>query len=486
MLKKKLSKFDTKVQQLKHAVLQEVARRAFDDTLLDSILDIPKIVVSGPEPSMRCCIYKERAIVAERVKMAMGGHKDNPSVIEVVDIACDECPASGYEIIDSCRGCIAHRCEEVCPREAITFDLHQKAHIDKKKCVNCGLCAKVCPYGAIINKRRPCERACKIHAISPLEGGHAAHIDPEICVCCGACVYQCPFGAIIDKSYILDAIKFLKNADNSPNSEDRHHVYAVIAPSISSQFIYAKMGRVISGLRELGFYKVVEAALGADLVADEESRELVEQKFLSSSCCPAFVSLVKKQFPTLTPHISSSLSPMAAIGKLIKTRHPESKVVFIGPCTAKKHEIQLDTVKDYIDCVITFEELLALFDSRDINIVKLPESEIDHASYFGRRFARCGGLAEAVAQGLKEHGNLDFVYQPVSCDGLEECVKTMKLAEKSLPVGNFIEGMACSGGCIGGAGCLTHADRSRIAIEKYGEAAKSHEITKSIETSKFE
>jgi len=481
MADKKNRKFDTKVQHLKYKVLKEVAEHAYMGDLQQSIVDIPKEIMPGPQPSMRCCIYKERAILSERIKLAMGGDTENQNVIEVIEIACDECPSSGYEVTDTCRGCIAHRCEDVCPRDAITFDSHQIAHIDKNKCINCGLCAKVCPFLAIIDRQRPCERACKVKAITPGEND-AANIDSDKCVACGACVYQCPFGAIVDKSYILDVIDYLKAAEEGTGPD----VYAVIAPAISSQFTYATFGQVISGLGELGFYKIVEAALGADLVADAESRELVEKKYLNSSCCPAFVSLIKKRFPNLIEHTSKSLSPMATIGKVIKERHPDAKVVFIGPCTAKKQEVQLDTVKDYIDRAITFEELQAMFDSRDIDITSLPEREIDHASFYGRRFARCGGLAEAVAQGLKEHGDLDFEYRPVSCDGLEECVKVLTKASKSLPAGEFVEGMACVGGCIGGAGCLTHEARSRMAVERHGAAAKSREISESIRVSEFE
>ena len=187
-----------------------MARYAFEDKLLESYTEIPKIIVKNGKPTMRCCIYKERAIVEERIKMAMGGDKNNPNVIEVIDIACDECPVSGYNVTSACRGCLAHRCEDVCRRGAITFDEHQKAHIDKSKCVECGQCAKVCPYSAIANEKRPCEKACKIKAISMGEDG-AASIDNETCTSCGACVYQCPFGAIMDKSFILDVVDLIKD-----------------------------------------------------------------------------------------------------------------------------------------------------------------------------------------------------------------------------------------------------------------------------------
>lgn len=468
-------KFDTKVQYLKYKVLREVAKQAFNDNLAENAIDIPKVIVPGKEPTMRCCVYKERAILAERVKLAMGGDKTNPNVIEVIDIACDECPAGGYEVTASCRGCIAHRCEDVCKRDAITFDNHQKAHIDKLKCVECGLCAKVCPYSAIVNNKRPCEKACKVKAIKMSEN-LAAQIDEDRCIACGACVYQCPFGAISDKSFILSVVDFIKQSENNT----KYKLYAVVAPSISSQFSYARLGQVISGIKKLGFFHVVEAALGADMVADAESRELAEKGFLTSSCCPAFVDYIKKQFPLLKSKISHNLSPMAMIAKYIKELTPNSKIVFIGPCTAKKMEFADPNVRPYIDSVITFEELQALFDSRDIDIKSLNEDVLDNASFYGRVFARSGGLAVAVAQGLKENGIEGFEYKPLSCDGIEECRTALLKASKGVIDANFIEGMACVGGCIGGAGCLTHGEKNRSQVDKYGMEAYEKKIKDAI------
>ena len=238
-----MRKFDTQVQHLKYKVLREVARLAWNDELLEKVLDIPQQIVPGKSPTMRCCVYKERAILSERVKLAMGGDRSNPNVIEVIDIACDECPIGGYVVTDSCRGCLAHHCVDACKRGAISID--PKTHtsvIDKSKCVDCGMCAKVCPYTAIINHKRPCMNACKVKAIS-MNDDHAAAIDNDKCIACGACVYQCPFGAIMDKSFILDAIDIIKRSENN----QKYKVFAVVAPAISSQFKYAKLGQVVSG-----------------------------------------------------------------------------------------------------------------------------------------------------------------------------------------------------------------------------------------------
>ena len=460
-----MRKFDTKVQHLKYKVLREVARLAWKDTLLEHVMDIPKTIVSGNEPTMRCCVYKERAILGERVKIAMGGDKSNPNVIEVIEIACDECPVGGYEVTNACRGCLAHRCEDVCKFGAISFDYNHVAHIDKSKCKECGACAKVCPYTAIVSRKRPCQNACKVKAISMNEQ-KAATIDNHKCIQCGACVYQCPFGAIMDKSYILNVIDLIKKSQNN----EKYKVYAMVAPSISSQFTYAKLGQVISGLKEIGFFTVVEAALGADMVAQSESRELAEKGLLTSSCCPAFVAYVKSAFPDLVKYVSHNLSPMATLAKYIKDKTPDTKIVFIGPCTAKKAEAQLDEVKPYIDAVMTFEELQALYDSKDIDITTLDEDVLDNASYFGRIFARSGGLSDAVAQGLKEQ-NLDFDLKAVPCDGIEACRTALLKLNKGILDGNFIEGMACIGGCIGGAGCLTHGEKNKAEVDKYGREA---------------
>ncbi len=470
------NKFDTKVQYLKYKVLREVARHAWNGDLLETAVGIPKDIVPGKVPTMRCCVYMERAILEERVKLAMGGDRKNPNVIEVIDIACDDCPAGGYQVSDACRGCLAHRCQDVCPRDAITLDERQKAHIDKTKCVNCGKCAQVCPYFAILDRKRPCENSCKIKAISMNEDG-SAKIDNKKCISCGACVYQCPWGAISDKSYILDAIDMLKNSDDNK----KYKVYAVVAPSISSQFTYARLGQVITGIKKLGFYHVVEAALGADMVAYSECAELAEKGFLTSSCCPAFVSYIRKDFPDMAGNISHNLSPMATIAKYMKEADPACKIIFIGPCTAKKAECQLPEVKKYLDTALTFEELQALFDSRDFELDTFEEDVLDNASYFGRIFARSGGLTDAVAEGLKERGlEGKFDYRPVRCSGIEECRMALLKASKGRPDGNFIEGMACIDGCINGAGCLTHGRKNKSEVDAYGKEALEKNIKDAI------
>ena len=471
--------FDTSVQEQKYRVLREVAKLKYANKLnASALMDIAETVVPEGEPVMRCCIYKERAIANERVKLALGGDSENPNVVEVLQIACDECPVDGIQVTQACRGCIAHRCMHACPKDAITIVNH-KATIDKTKCIECGKCLAACPYSAIVKNTRPCVSACKPNAITIAPGTLKAVINEEKCVSCGACVYQCPFGAISDKSYITHAIDLMQGSDRN----EKYHVYAVVAPSIASQ--YATMPditteQVIAGVKALGFYAVMEAAWGADMTAYLEAGELAEKGFLTSSCCPAFVSYIEKNFPTLRENISHNLSPMAQIAKCLKAMDRDCKIVFIGPCIAKKKEIQKETVRPYIDCVLTFEEMQALFDAREIDLTKLEGVELDNASYFGRVFARSGGLTVAVEQALKERGIVDFDFKPIACDGIPNCRVALLKASRGVLAENFIEGMACESGCIGGPACLSHSSKDKALVDSYGQLAMEKTIEDAI------
>ncbi len=468
--------FDSNVQVMKYKVLKEVARHSWNDEEIFSVFDdIAKKIVKRGEPSTSCCIYKDRAKIAERIKIALGGNKENPNIIEVIDIVCDECPEAGHVVTDLCRGCLAHKCAGACKVGAIEFGQDNKAKIDKSKCVECGRCAEACPYSAINNFKRPCEKACKIDAIHMAETGEA-EIDNAKCTSCGACMVQCPFGATVDKSYITEVIKYIKKSENNT----KYKVNAIIAPAFASQFEDVKIGQVVTAIKELGFTNVYEAAQGADVVAYKEAQELAEKGFLTTSCCPAFVRYVKINFPELADNISHNLSPMAEMGRIIKEKDPDCVNIFIGPCTAKKAEIKKESVKPYIDAVLTFEELIALIDSRDIEMESLPEDKLDDASGFGRQFARSGGVAEAVCEALEELGS-DFVADPIACEGLDKCKMTLLRASKNVLKNNLIEGMACSGGCIGGAGCLTHSDKYRVVIDEHAKDASRQEIKRVVE-----
>ena len=474
--------FDTNVQLYKYKVLKSVIRHFDEGRLQEVYRETPLEIIPGPKPSTRCCIYKERAIVTERVRLAMGGDKSNPNVIEVLPIACDECTVNRYHVSKACRGCIAHRCEHACPKGAI-HEVDGRARIDQSKCIECGKCAAACPYSAILKYTRPCENACKVNAITMNKDDNSAMIDNSKCIACGACVYQCPFGAIVDKSFILDALKIMKESEQNK----KYKVYAIVAPSISSQFVdYARTGQVITGLKKLGFHDVVEAALGADMVAYEEAGELVEKGFLTSSCCPAFVAYIRKSVPKMAEHISHNPSPMEAVARFVKRLDPSAKCIFIGPCTAKKMEVQQESVTG-IDCVLTFEELQALFDARDIAIETLEDSVLDNASYFGRIFARSGGLSDAVKQALKERGvsQEEFTAKPLACDGIEQCKIALLKASRNMLEENFIEGMACVGGCIGGAACISHGPKDKNEVNKYGQQSREKTISDAIAVTKM-
>ena len=249
--------FDNKVQEIKYKVLREVAVQTWKgNDVFAEFNEVASGIIPKDEPPQRCCIYKDRAVVAERMRLAIGGSKQNKNVVQVIDIACDECPEAGYVVTDLCRGCLAHSCRDACKLGAIKITEKQRAKIDKTKCVECGRCAKACSYSAIHNFQRPCEMACKVDAISMGPGGEAC-IDYEKCISCGSCVYHCPFGATVDVSSIVDVIKCLKRG-----AEDSEKpVVAIVAPSIASQFGYAELGQVITGIRKLGFAEVLEVCL---------------------------------------------------------------------------------------------------------------------------------------------------------------------------------------------------------------------------------
>lgn len=463
--------FDTTVQQLKYEVIKELIR-AYDRGLDKSIFrDIPMRIMPGPQASLRCCVYKERAILQERLRLAMGGDPDDPNVVEVIDIACDECPVDGIFVTPACRGCISHRCAEVCPKNAITI-VDKHAVVDKEKCIECGKCTQACPYNALVLQKRPCVKSCKANAIS-VNAQKKAVIDGNKCVGCGACVYQCPFGAIADKSYILDVLDILKNSDGNK----KYKVYAIIAPSIVAQFNYARIEQVISGMHLLGFHQVVETALGADLTLDEEANELKECGTLTTSCCPSFVRYIEINFPTLKKYISSTPSPMVMTGKLLKALDPTAKVVFVGPCTSKKFEYKSEKAKDFIDGVISFEELQAFLDARNIDVSTLDDSALDNASYYGRIFARSGGITEGVTQLAKERG---FEARPVAMSGLDECKKQLLQLKAGRSPYNFFEGMACEGGCVNGALCLHHGPKSLTDVNRYGAEAKEKTVDNTV------
>ncbi len=463
-----MRKFESNVQYIKYLVNREITERFINGTLDSSLDEIAEKLVPGPKPATRCCIYKERHIIKERAKNAIYPQtKEN--VISILHDACDECPVNRFMITEACRGCLGHRCQEVCPRNAI-FMVNHHAYINQELCIECGRCKEVCPFNAISDVKRPCIRSCEIGAIQ-IDENKKAVIDDSKCVSCGACVHQCPFGAIVDKPFVLDVLNLLKESENNT----KYKVYAVVAPAISSQFTNARIEQVITGIEKIGFYHAVEAALGADIVSYHEAHEFAEtieeMKWKTTSCCPAFVDYVSKKFPELMDHVSKTVSPMVATARLIKSLDEDAKIVFIGPCTAKKMEIKKDDIKDAVDLVITFEELQAMLDAMNIELEKCEDSMLDNASFYGRLFARSGGVSEAVKQ-VVGHEKFNVEFKPVAADGLDACTKILRLAKAGKLDGNFIEGMACKCGCIGGAASLSHGPKDVTQVDKYSALSK--------------
>ncbi|MBU3181032.1 4Fe-4S dicluster domain-containing protein [Clostridium psychrophilum] len=475
--------FDNDIQLIKYEVIREVVKLTIKGTLDKEHKNLFKVLVPGPKPRTRCCIHKERAIIGERIEIAMGGNKKNKNVIQVINSACDECPIQRFSVTEACRGCLTHKCIQACPVGAIQ-SINKRSYINPNKCIECGKCKNACPYNAISDVMRPCRRACKAGALS-FDENKKAIIDDEKCIQCGSCVYQCPFGAIMDKSSVVDVTnKLLKSKENNDV-----HVYAVIAPAIASQFTYAKLGQVVAGIKKMGFYDVIEVAIGADMVVQNETKEFIETieeiKTMTSSCCPAFVSYIRKNYPELAKHVSSTVSPMIAISRLIKKADPLAKVVFIGPCTAKKMEIKQADIKGITDYVLTFEEVQAMLDAFEINLEECEELPLNNASIYGRIFARTGGLTEAV-QHLVDTKETLVEFKPISCDGLIECEKALKLLKFNRSNGNFIEGMACEGGCVGGAASLRHGLKDKNEVNKYGKLALEENVNDLIKSIKIE
>ena len=455
--------YETQVQSLKDQVLTSVAKLAWEDQLdSPALLKIPEQVIPGPEAQMRCCIYKERAIVNQRVQMAMGGNEEISSVVEVLPVACDECPVSQISVGESCRGCIAHRCKEVCPKGAISIVNHRSV-IDHDKCILCGKCVSACPYNAIVKNVRPCERACPVDAISMGED-RKANINYDKCISCGECVIQCPFGAIMDKSYITHAIQMLKNAE-----KEGYHVYAALAPSFVGQF-EGTIGQMVTALKKLGFYSVEEVALGADMTAEAEAVEFEEKQLMTSSCCPAFVNFVEKHMPQQAHLVSHTPSPMVMLGLHLKQKDPKAKVIFFGPCVAKKMEFQLEKTKGAIDLSLSFEELYAMITGKGLRLTEQEEAVLDEASGFGRGFANSGGVAAAVAQALKEKGS-EVEARTLPCSGIAECRMNILKMSKGLIPQNFIEGMACSGGCSQGPVGILRSPKNKTEVAKHVKEA---------------
>ena len=474
--------------QIRKEIFTEIARLAYEGGGRQELEELPYKIIPGEIATYRDSIFLERAIVSERLRVAMGmslrpmtehapiskGLDESmieekyyePPLINIIKFACHACPEKRVYVTDGCQGCLEHPCKEVCPKDAIRI-VHGKSQIDTEKCIKCGKCMDACSYNAIIKQERPCAKACGMGAIHSDEYGRA-EIDQDKCVSCGMCLVNCPFSAIVDKGQIYQTIKAIQS--DTP-------VYAILAPAIAGQFgPEMTESRIRSGFKALGFTDVAEVAVGADLCTIEEAHDFMDEvpekmPFMATSCCPAWAMMAKKSFPQLADNISMALTPMVLTARLIKKKHPDCKIAFVGPCAAKKLEASRRSVKSYVDFVLTFEEVAGMFNAKEIFFADLPEDKpLREASGDGRGFAASGGVAKAVVNYIKKLDPSRDV-KVVSAEGLDNCKKMLMLAKAGKYNGYLLEGMACPGGCIAGAGTLRPINKAAQALAESQKAA---------------
>ena len=492
---------DTPVRQIRRKIFTEVAKVGFHssaESLNQDIEAIPYRIVEET-PKYRESIYRERAVASERVRLAMGmslrpenkavhltagieaSNIDEkyyePPLMQVIPSACAACAPNKYEVSNMCKGCVAHPCMLVCPKGAISME-NGFSKIDQSKCIKCGKCKAVCPYDAIAKKERPCERACGVKAITSDQQGRATIIDDK-CVSCGMCMVSCPFGAISDKSQIFQLCHALNEG---------MEIIAEVAPAFIGQFGSEVTPRKFkAALIKLGFSEVYEVAMGADIGAISEAHHYAQKvhtgelPFLLTSCCPSWSMLAKKYFPDTIDKISQELTPMVATARSIKKKHPNAKVVFIGPCASKKLEASRRTVRSDVDFVITFEELNGMFDAKEIHVEAMEGSSSMHdATGAGRGYAVAGGVAGAIDACLKEYYP-DVPVHIEHAETLTDCKKVLTLAKAGKMNGCLIEGMACPGGCMGGAGTNYPVKETAKELKKFVSSSSKRIPDKSLE-----
>lgn len=436
---------DENVIKIKHDVLYEVAKLAFADELEEKRDGIAQSLIPGPTPQFRCCIYKEREIIRQRVRLAEGkapGMHDDGNIVQVISSACEDCPISSYVVTDNCQNCIGKACINACNFGAIEMGRH-RSHIDASKCKECGKCAQACPYHAIAALKRPCKFSCPVDAISYDENGISV-INEEKCIRCGLCIHRCPFGAIGSKTFIVDVIKAIKS---------EHPVYALVAPATEGQFgEHITMSSWKKAMKAVGFTDLVEVGLGGDMTAAYEAEEWAEAykngKKMTTSCCPAFVNMVKKHYPELIENVSTTISPMCAVSRMLKAKEPDAVTVFIGPCISKKSEVKDHAIEGNADYALTYSEIRAIMHARNVELEE-DDNSYQESSIYGKRFANSGGVTEAVLQSLKESDD-EIAATVNKCNGAAECKKALLLMKVGRLPEDFIEGMICEGGCVGG------------------------------------
>ncbi len=468
---------DAAILRIKHELLYEVAKLAWNGELDEEHKnELPYRMLPGPQAQFRCCIYKEREILRQRIRLAEGkcptGSKNTNNVVQVIGAACQECPIASYTVTDNCRKCMGKACQNSCNFGAISMGTN-RAHIDPNKCKECGKCANACPYNAIAHLERPCKKACSVGAITYDEYGEC-EIDENKCIQCGACIHSCPFGAIGSKTFMVDVI-------NSINAGKK--VVAMVAPAAEGQFgADITMASWKTALKKIGFTDMIEVALGGDMTAAAEAAEWAEAykegKKMTTSCCPAFVNMIKQHFPQLLDNMSTTVSPMCAISRMLKEKDPETVAVFIGPCIAKKSETLDESIRGNADYALTFGEIRAMFRAKGV-VLEPEENTYQEASVFGKRFANSGGVTEAVVECFKE-ANEDITPNVMKCNGAAECKKALLLLKAGRLPADFVEGMVCVGGCVGGPSKHTTELESKKAREQLLSQAEAREVQTNI------
>ena len=474
---------DATILKIKHEVLYQVAKMAYEGNFDEHKEDIPYLMIPGQKAQFRCCVYKEREIIRQRVRLAEGKcptNRESDSIIQVINAACEECPISRYLVTDNCRQCMMKACQNACKFGAVSMG-RDRAYIDPAKCKECGACANACPYNAIADLIRPCKKICPVDAIQLDENGISV-IDESKCIQCGKCIHSCPFGAIGSKTAIVDVIKAILAGKK---------VYAMIAPASEGQFgADITMASWRTAMKKLGFADLLEVGIGGDMTAAAEAEEWVEAykegKKMTTSCCPAFVNMIQKHFPELLEHVSTTVSPMCAVSRMVKAKEPEAVTVFIGPCIAKKAETLDKSIEGNADYAVTFGEIRAMMRAKEVKL--LPEEDNrQEASVFGKRFGNGGGVTAAVLECMKET-NQEIDAKVLKCDGAAECKKALTMLKFGKLPEDFIEGMACMGGCVGGPSSHRpegKAKKDRDALIAKADDREVHENLKNFDMDKF-
>lgn len=325
---------------------------------------------------------------------------------------------------------------------------------------NCG-----CPATG----RSACDAACLFDAIRRDENNHI--VITANCTGCGECIKACPEQALTGRRDSVAVLSQLRDRQTP--------VYAMIAPAFTGQFSAdVTSGKLRSAFKYMGFYSMLEVAMFADILTLKEAlefdREIQEDGdfLLTSCCCPLWVALIRKSYRSMIPHVPPSVSPMVACGRSIKQLHPEAKTVFIGPCLAKKAEAREPDIADAVDYVLTFEEIAELFSLMKINPADFNEDQSDHSSRAGRIYARTQGVSEAVQMTLDRlRPDRKIPLKAQQADGIPGCRELLKQLSEGHIEANFIEGMGCRGGCVGGPKALIDKEVARDAVNQYGDEA---------------